>query len=292
MCLNDHVIEIIGLNRTHALLLEHIDEKGNLQIGAFPERITDSREVEMTWTQSLVNPVVSLAPQRTAIGDSANYLEMHGIYRGFAWYTAQLKRPQESNYQGFILQQASDVISLYSGESFLGTVTPGGTSHYLEVPTETPFSESLTARVEIWGHTNFHDTNLPALHLNSLKGLTGIVGVTSVKDLNQNWRFKRISSGERQGRLCSCRLKSSAVADCKRWRVVIHGAACSSMLPQTGEADRERGYLDVAHTGEFHLCLCLCKRSCTWTTESIESLYGFNAVCKGGRNSNNNVIYG
>ena len=179
----------------------------------------------MTWTQSLVNPAVSLEPQKMAIGDSANYLEIHGIYRGFAWYTAQLKRPQESNYQGFILQQASDVISLYSGESFLGTVTPGGTSHYLEVPTETLFSESLTARVEIWGHTNFHDTNLPALHLNSLKGLTGIVGVTSVKDLNQNWRFKRISSGENK--------ENYAAADFNHqyWPIVSIGGWLSTEQP-------------------------------------------------------------
>ncbi|WP_171686482.1 beta-galactosidase [Paenibacillus planticolens] len=220
-----HVIEIIGLNRTHALLLENIDEIGNLQTGAYPERITESADLPITWAQSLVNPVVSLGSEEIALGDSADFLEKNGIYRGFAWYTAQLKRPKESNYLGYMLQQASDVISLYSGDSFLGTLTPGGTSDYVPIPTETPFRESLTARVEIWGHTNFHDTNLPALHLNSLKGLKGIAGIISVQDLNQNWRYQRMSPGEDK--------EDYAAADVnhQHWPIVSIGGWLSTEQP-------------------------------------------------------------
>ena len=64
------------------------------------------------------------------------------------------------------------------------------------MPKDKQVNSEVTARVEIWGHTNFHDTTLPGLHLNSLKGLTGIVGVTTARDLNQNWRFKLMQSGE------------------------------------------------------------------------------------------------
>ncbi|MEC0232162.1 beta-galactosidase [Paenibacillus alba] len=192
-----HLIEVIGMSRSRALLLEDIDEAGVLQVGALPERSTASRDVEITWTQSKVNPVIPLADAAISIGNRADYLEKHATYRGFAWYAAQLPSADQNNpYQGVIVQQASDVVSVYSGTTYLGTATPGGASYYLPISAENPVDSALTARVEIWGHTNFHDTNLPGLHLNSLKGLTGMIGVTSTTDLNSNWRFRLMQTGE------------------------------------------------------------------------------------------------
>lgn len=188
------ILEIVGISRARALLLEGVDEAGNLQIGIPVVRTTESRVMDSTWMHSSVDPIIALASDAISIGDCADYLEKHGIYRGFAWYQAQL--PLQRDYQGLIVQRASDVISLYSGEAYLGTVTPGGTSCMLPIPPNIHISSELTARAEIWGHTNFHDTTLPGLHLNSLKGLTGIVGVTSERDLIQNWRCKHMKSTE------------------------------------------------------------------------------------------------
>jgi beta-galactosidase len=191
-----HIIELIGISRSRALLLERIDDEGKLHVGELAERSSESRDVELKWTQSLVNSDHTLAEETISIGDTADHLEKHGIYRGFAWYTSHLSLPHENSCQGLIVQQASDVVSIYAGEAYLGTATPGGGSHFLPIPSGTRIEPNIHTRVEIWGHTNFHDTNLPGLHLNALKGLTGIVGVTSVREINQNWRFKLMQNAE------------------------------------------------------------------------------------------------
>lgn len=223
--LSGHVIELIGMSRSRALLLENVDDEGQLHVGEWVERDSESRKVELSWSQSLVNPLDTLADESISIGDTADYLEKHGVYRGFAWYTSQLSLPQENSCLGIIVQQASDVVSVYTGETYLGTATPGGGSHFLPISSGASVERNLFTRVEIWGHTNFHDTNLPGLHLNALKGLTGLVGVTSVREINQNWRFKLMQSGE---------VKDDYAAlgyDDRHWPIVSVGGWLSAKLP-------------------------------------------------------------
>jgi beta-galactosidase len=219
------ILEIVGISRARALLLEGIDADGKLQFGTPAVRSMESREMALSWMQSAVDLDFSLASNAISIGDHTDYLEKHGIYRGFAWYKAQLPLPQDRDYQSFIIQQASDVISLYSGETFLGTVTPGGASCLLPIPKGIPVNSDVTARAEIWGHTNFHDTTLPGLHLNSLKGLTGIVGVTGARDLNQNWRFKLMQYGEDNDDYAAMEM------DDQQWPIVSIGGWLSAEQP-------------------------------------------------------------
>ncbi|WNR46939.1 beta-galactosidase [Paenibacillus roseipurpureus] len=221
--LDGHILEIIGMSRSRALRLEGIDENGELLIGTLAVQERKSQDMEGRWQLSSVNPELSLATNEISLGDHAEQLEKHGIYRGFAWYKAQF--PQAANYKGIILQKASDVISLYTGNAYLGTVTPGGTSCYLPITEGKHVAPDLTARVEIWGHTNFHDTTLPSLHLNSLKGLTSVVGVTSTRDLNQNWRVKLMQSGEIQDDY------ASADVDDGQWPIVSIGGWLSAAQP-------------------------------------------------------------
>ncbi|NOU75661.1 hypothetical protein GC098_30535 [Paenibacillus sp. LMG 31458] len=223
--LNGHVIELIGMSRSRALLLENVDDAGELHVGEWVERVSESREVELSWSQSLVNPLDTLADESISIGDTADYLEKHGVYRGFAWYTSQLSLPLEKSRLGLIVQQASDVVSVYTGETYLGTATPGGGSHFLPIPSGSRVEPNLVARVEIWGHTNFHDTNLPGLHLNALKGLTGIVGVTSVREINQNWRFKLMQYGEDKDDY------AASDYDDQQWPIVSVGGWLSAEQP-------------------------------------------------------------
>jgi beta-galactosidase len=221
---NGHILEIIGMSRSRALRLEGIDADGELYVETLAEQSKESKEVETTWRISKVDHLLSLSEELLYLGDDADHLEKHGIYRGFAWYQAQLPQTDD-DYQGFILQRASDVISLYTGEGYVGTVTPGGTSRYLPIPEGIHVVPDLTARVEIWGHTNFHDTTLPGLHLNSLKGLTGIVGITSTRDLNQNWRFKLMQAGGIQDEY------AATDVDDGKWPIVSIGGWLSADLP-------------------------------------------------------------
>ncbi len=153
--LNGHVIELIGMSRSRALLLENMDDEGGLHVGDWVERVSESREVELSWSQSLVNPLATLADESLSIGDTADYLEKHGVYRGFAWYTSQLSLPLESSCQGIIVQQASDVVSVYTGETYLGTVTPGGGSHFLPIPSGARVEPNLVSSCRDLGTYQF-----------------------------------------------------------------------------------------------------------------------------------------
>lgn len=219
-----HILEIIGMSRARALYLEGIDEDGKLRIEPLAVQARENREVDAIWRLSTVDQVASFSEETLYLGDDADHLEKHGIYRGFAWYQAQLPQTDDV-YQGFILQRASDVVSLYRGEGYIGTITPGGTSRYLPIPEGMRVVPELTGRVEIWGHTNFHDTTLPGLHLNSLKGLTGIVGVTSTRDLNQNWRFKHMQADEIKDEYTATEVNDG------QWPIVSIGGWLSADLP-------------------------------------------------------------
>ncbi|MDR6550619.1 beta-galactosidase [Paenibacillus qinlingensis] len=191
----DRLIELVGISRSQALLLAFIDDSGQMCYSTKIDRVTEPREVDVNWTLSQLSPSSPIAEETISLGDQADYLEKHGVYRGFAWYSSELAMPlAQETYKGVLIQQASDVVSIYAGATYLGTVTPGGGSHYLPFIEDSDRDCDLRMRVEIWGHTNFHDKRLPALSLNGLKGLTGVVGVTSTIDLRRNWRVKHLQS--------------------------------------------------------------------------------------------------
>ncbi|MFC5447782.1 beta-galactosidase [Paenibacillus aestuarii] len=222
----DHVIEIVGMSRDRALLLESIDADGQLHIESYAQQAAEPHEPEISWALSDVDPLLSMAGKGgKRIGDAVDFLEKNGIYRGFAWYTAQWAGLTANRCQGFLLHQASDVISLYAGDTYVGTIAPGGASCYLPLEDADADEYNLTARVEIWGHTNFHDTNLPALHLNSLKGLTGLTGVTHEINLMQNWRFKQLQAGDEKAAYVLSELDDEA------WPLVSAGGWLSADQP-------------------------------------------------------------
>lgn len=119
------------------------------------------------------------------------FLEHLGVYRGFAWYETVARVPEKANIKGVLVRQGGDIVSLYAGGQYIGTVTPGGGGAFM------PIGESdvlpagalrMQVRTEIWGHTNFDDARLPGLRLPSLKGIGGLTAVTRVCDISSNWR--------------------------------------------------------------------------------------------------------
>ncbi|MEO3946572.1 beta-galactosidase [Gorillibacterium sp. CAU 1737] len=114
-------------------------------------------------------------------------LEDAGIYRGYSWYESALSERQRIA-EGLLLRGVSDVASVYAGESYLGTIVPGGGSRYLPLG-EKGAGEKLTVRTEIWGHSNFDDARLPAIRIDSRKGLHGAAAVLAVRDLSSNWQM-------------------------------------------------------------------------------------------------------
>ncbi|QHT59556.1 hypothetical protein GXP70_06045 [Paenibacillus lycopersici] len=187
------VLVLAGLAREDALLLRGIEDDGSLSFEPAIAYDLAPRELNVGWTAKELNPTEPMDAGNAISTAEAEYLEPNGIYRGFAWYKAVSGASADADVQGLLIREGSDAISLYADGAFIGTCTPGGGSRFLPSAGIGGGSE-LTARVEIWGHTNFDDPRLPGLRLNSLKGLRGIAAVTSIQRLTSNWRVRRVAS--------------------------------------------------------------------------------------------------
>ncbi|WP_162341441.1 beta-galactosidase [Paenibacillus paridis] len=127
---------------------------------------------------------------RQVVSEDIDPLESFGIYRGFAWYEAEVQLAEGKAVQGLLLRQGSDVLSLYGDGHYAGTVAPGGGSAFL--PLDGGLRKGkVQARVEIWGHSNFDDARLPGLRLHAMKGLKGIAAITKIHSLSGHWSVYR-----------------------------------------------------------------------------------------------------
>lgn len=185
-----HVLEIVAMSREQALMVESIDEETGIifTTRAFEGSGDEPQLLEANWSMTAVDSTLPLAAMEPTVISHADYLEKHGIYRGFAWYEADWKATA-LGARGILLHKAGDVVSLYDDGRYLGTYAPGGTSQY--IPLEHPITDGarVTARTEIWGHSNFDDPRLPALRLGSMRGIRGLSAVTEIRDLSGNWRY-------------------------------------------------------------------------------------------------------
>lgn len=185
-----HVLEIVTMSREQALLVESIDEQTGIVFTtrALGDSGDEPQPLEANWSMTAVDSTLPLSVVEPTAISHADYLEKHGIYRGFAWYVAEWKATA-SEAKGLLLHKAGDVVSLYDGGRYLGTYAPGGASQY--IPLDHPLTERahVTARTEIWGHSNFDDPRLPGLRLGSMRGLRGLTAVTEIRDLSRNWRY-------------------------------------------------------------------------------------------------------
>jgi beta-galactosidase len=117
-------------------------------------------------------------------------LEENNIFRGFGWYRSACV--SSDDVLGFLIRSGSDVLSLYLGAHFMGTLVPGGGDAFIPLPRCADFSagRELVLRAEIWGHSNFDDHRLPALCLNSMRGMSGLVVVHGMENLTTNWFYQ------------------------------------------------------------------------------------------------------
>ncbi|MFC4810611.1 beta-galactosidase [Paenibacillus sp. GCM10023250] len=187
-------LTLVGLAREDALLLAGIGDDGGLRFQPPADYDDAPRDLRVGWTRRDAEPAQPLAAEPAVPLPAAEPLEAHGVYRGFAWYRAASGVPEGRRAEGLLLRHGADVVSLYAGAGYVGTCAPGGGSRYLPAggTVRIGTGERLTARVEIWGHTNFDDPRLPGLRLNSLKGLGGLTAVTAKRRLTSNWRVRRM----------------------------------------------------------------------------------------------------
>ncbi|GMK40649.1 beta-galactosidase [Paenibacillus sp. CCS19] len=162
-----------------------------------PEAASIERvQANVQWQLAEFNPAVSMVSDLSSddvvrIKGTIDYLEKVGIYRGFAWYEGHVAAVNNRKAHGLFIRQGSDIISLYADGRYAGTAVPAGSSWYI------PFAEpktvsAITAKTEIWGHSNFDDARLLGLRLHALKGLKGIAAVFRSADITQNWHVHRL----------------------------------------------------------------------------------------------------
>ena len=217
-------LEIHAMNRLSALLLEDIGEDGAV-IGQPEEYRSDPVEFPIDWKLASIDPGEPMTNERTSV-PAADYLEKHGMYRGYAWYEAKEGRVFAAKRQGILIQRGSDIVSLYVGNQYIATVVPGGGSRYVPTTSLEDEDAGMLARVEIWGHTNFDDIRLPGLRLNAMKGLQGLVSVHGVRDLSQHWRVRPVPD-----RSTPAEPYVSTGADDRDWPIVGFGGWLSPNRP-------------------------------------------------------------
>lgn len=219
------ILTIVIHDKVKALYMVDMDEEGLLHTCSTDVQPSDEEGNDIAnWQLSPLNgaePMIS--PESRQSRAQAVYLEHCEIYRGYGWYEAAVPADRANAPEGVLVQNGSDVISLYADGQYVGTAVPGGSSSYL------PLKERLTqgklvARTEIWGHSNFDDSRLPGLKLNALKGLAGMTLVTRQHELSSNWSMYRAADR-------TIRPELTAEADRKLWPIVNLGGWLSPDHP-------------------------------------------------------------
>ncbi|MFC4100270.1 beta-galactosidase [Paenibacillus xanthanilyticus] len=184
-------LEIVTMDREQALRLEPAEADGESLRFAPPatgEAATPAQPIAADWRLAVLDPIQPLTGELPTPIGQADFLEKHGILRGYGWYQAQLPTASEAEPQlGLFLNKGSDVLSLYTEARYLGTYVTGGASTF--VPLDAAAVGEITVRAEIWGHTNFDDPRLPGLRMNAMKGIRGLAAITRIRELSANWRY-------------------------------------------------------------------------------------------------------
>ncbi len=194
---NGRRLRVFGMNRTQAGHLERVTTEHEIVWNTYAAAMQPASRSEtplqpdIHWTSAGISESGgALFQSKIRCNSTAKHLEEVGILRGYGWYGARTSLDDESRPEGFLLHDAGDVVSLYVNDMYHGTVIPGGGTAYLPVsPSLSGPHFEILARAEIWGHSNFDDICLPAIRLNSLRGVRDITLVTARYDLSKNWRF-------------------------------------------------------------------------------------------------------
>lgn len=187
---NQKCIQVYSITRENASLLEGLDPSGQMIFSKLYE-VPRPSGLQISWFAAQMDcddPFCFISS--IDCGSEPKFLEEKGIQRGYGWYRSIL--PAISACRGLLLKNASDVISVMTGSRYHGTYTPSGRDLFI------PFAEReittgevpVVVRAEIWGHSNFDDDCLPAMHIGAMRGISAVDAITSIRDLKSNWFYQ------------------------------------------------------------------------------------------------------
>lgn len=126
------------------------------------------------------------APCKTSL-----YLEDNNIYSGYGLYRDSIDITSEV-CKYILLENPTDILSLYLNGDYQGTFTPGGNNLLVTPLAEYNGSIDLLLKAEIWGHTNFDDIALPCTAMASKKGIKNLIYITNIEDISYGWNLVQV----------------------------------------------------------------------------------------------------
>ena len=169
--MNRAAAETWGLKKTPALLRRRSIEKP----------LSDDwtrTPLPMPTAKGKPRPLAQLAP-----------LEQLGIDRGAAWYQCAVETSDTLPHAVITLERALDLIGVYWDGEHIGTQWGIGDPLTFTIPNAVAAGKHrLDIRTEIWGHSNYHDTNQYATRLDAKRGIIGAITLNHAP-LTGTWRL-------------------------------------------------------------------------------------------------------
>lgn len=189
MLKNGKILKIIGLNEEEAINYL-IDKQNRINTGKVKINENGLKKISLNnCKMSLINLRDEVEPNNLIFkGEKALFLEQADIYKHWGWYKLSYTFNNDELIEGIILDNASDILSVYINDDYIGTYIGDGSPLIIENPTIIPKGKiELLVKAEIWGHSNFDDIRKKSLHIHSLKGINGAAFIKNTVDISSNW---------------------------------------------------------------------------------------------------------
>ncbi|GAA4699264.1 beta-galactosidase [Phytohabitans rumicis] len=179
-------LSVVVLPPPQAARLTALHADGSVDVATPPSPRSPGLATEVTIARR--RPGAASAMPAGDAHDLPPALESLGVYRGRGTYasTTDLTGVDE-----LLLVGAADLVDLSIAGRALPTIARFGATERIDVRDVPSGLESgateIRATVEIWGHANFDDARLPALHLGGLRGLGTLWTVEAARDLSALW---------------------------------------------------------------------------------------------------------
>lgn len=141
----------------------------------------------------------AIAKPSDVVDDRPRPMEYHGIYRGGALYASTLPG---GDVRGLVLGRAGDIVTVDIDGIAPTMIVNGGTDLFLDFgeTRSIPAGAPVVVRVDVWGHSNFHDERLPSLELGALRGISSAAVITDIVGIEHGWELSSPSGSPAIGR--------------------------------------------------------------------------------------------
>lgn len=200
-------VTIYGLSKESAIALIKAEIPGSKE-NVKSEKSVNEKEASSSLINQLENMSVKLhilegMGEEIGRGTYENQdrilpMEDMGFYRGYGWYEGSIAENSVERIKGYLIYNGMDVLNIYRNNEYLDTVI--GDETFAFIPENQIFKDriKLGIRCEIWGHSNFSDSRLPAMDIRRKKGIQGFAAISGIRDITDNWLYLKKEEGKEE----------------------------------------------------------------------------------------------